>query len=71
MPASKYSRIVAEVSMEVTLFGAATVYLLVSSQMINDLLGSLVPSLSQCSWTLILGVLLCPTTWLSTPKDFW
>ncbi|XP_045138352.1 amino acid transporter AVT1J-like [Portunus trituberculatus] len=67
----KAGQIVAEVSMEVTLFGAATVYLLVSSQMINDLLGSLVPSLSQCSWTLILGVLLCPTTWLSTPKDFW
>ncbi|XP_063862619.1 uncharacterized protein LOC135101984 [Scylla paramamosain] len=67
----KAGQIVAEVSMEVTLFGAATVYLMVSSQIINDLLGSLVPSLSQCSWTLILGAVLCPSTWFSTPKDFW
>lgn len=67
----RVGEIVADVSVVLTLFGASTVYLLLSSQMLHDLLHPLIPSLTQCMWTLILGVLLCPFTWLSTPKDFW
>ncbi|KAG0713250.1 Amino acid transporter AVT1B [Chionoecetes opilio] len=63
-------QIAAEVSLTLTLSGAAIVYLLLAAQVIHDLMGAAVP-LSQCEWCLVLGVLLLPTTWLSTPKDFW
>lgn len=67
----KAGQILAEVSLGFTLFGASTVYLLLASQMVHDLLHSALPSLSQCAWNLILGVVLCPTTWFGSPKDFW
>lgn len=66
-----FCRILAEVALGLTLFGAATVYLLLASQMIRDLVHVFLSPLSQCAWNLILGVVLCPTTWFSTPKDFW
>ncbi|KAG7175976.1 Amino acid transporter AVT1A-like [Homarus americanus] len=64
-------QIVTEVALFVTLFGAGTVYLLLVSQQTHDLLYQLVPSLSQCAWTLIIGLILTPFTWLGTPKEFW
>ncbi|XP_050736641.1 uncharacterized protein LOC127008522 [Eriocheir sinensis] len=64
-------QVVAEASVLFTLFGASTVYLLLAVQMTHSLLSHYVPTLSPCAWCLILGVLLCPTTWFSTPKDFW
>ncbi|XP_076305512.1 uncharacterized protein LOC143222640 [Tachypleus tridentatus] len=52
-----------------TLFGAATVFLLLSSELIQSLGDKL--NLSFCFWILILGTILCPLMWLGTPEDFW
>ncbi|KAE8573193.1 uncharacterized protein [Halyomorpha halys] len=54
-----------------TLFGVATVYLLLASQMMHALLEDYVQELSVCVWILILAVVLTPPTWLGSPKDFW
>ncbi|UYV60431.1 hypothetical protein LAZ67_1001146 [Cordylochernes scorpioides] len=47
--------------------GAATVFLLLSAQIIQGVLGVL----TVCQWILILAAILCPLMWLGTPKDFW
>nr|XP_053633317.1 uncharacterized protein LOC128689205 [Cherax quadricarinatus] len=67
----KAGQIVTEISLGLTLFGAGTVYLLLISQLVYDLLAQLVPNISQCAWCLIIGLTLIPFTWLATPKDFW
>ncbi|XP_042856751.1 uncharacterized protein LOC122243308 [Penaeus japonicus] len=61
---------VAEVALNVTLFGASTVFLLLATQMIHALTSSLI-DLTVCEWTLIIGGVLTPLTWMGTPKDFW
>lgn len=53
-----------------TLFGAGTVYLLLSSQIIQDLFENIIPNFGFCTWFLIIAALLCPAMWLGTPKDF-
>ncbi|XP_033607702.1 amino acid transporter AVT1A isoform X2 [Cryptotermes secundus] len=53
-----------------TLFGAGTVYLLLSSQIIQDLFENIIPNVGFCTWFLIIAALLCPAMWLGTPKDF-
>lgn len=53
-----------------TLFGAGTVYLLLSSQIIRELLEHIIPNVGFCIWFLIIAALLCPAMWLGTPKDF-
>lgn len=54
-----------------TLFGVATVYLLLASQMMYTLISEYVQELSFCVWILILAIVLTPPTWLGSPKDFW
>ncbi|KAJ8969159.1 hypothetical protein NQ314_001900 [Rhamnusium bicolor] len=53
-----------------TLFGAGTVYLLLSAQIIQSLLRNVVPNISSCLYFLIIAVCLIPVMWLSSPKDF-
>lgn len=52
-----------------TLFGVATVFLLLASQLIGSLAEKW--GISFCYWVLILAVILCPIMWLGTPEDFW
>ncbi|KAG8184418.1 hypothetical protein JTE90_004588 [Oedothorax gibbosus] len=52
-----------------TLFGVATVFILLSSQLIGSLAASL--NISFCYWILILAAFLWPLMWLGTPEDFW
>ena len=54
-----------------TLFGAGTVYLLLSSQILQKLLKDLFPNQSFCFWFLIIALILTPAMWLGSPKDFW
>ncbi|XP_063591483.1 uncharacterized protein LOC134768594 [Penaeus indicus] len=61
---------VAEVALNLTLFGASTVFLLLATQMIHSITASLI-NLTACEWTLIIGGVLTPLTWMGTPKDFW
>ncbi|XP_033113774.1 amino acid transporter AVT1J-like [Anneissia japonica] len=51
-----------------TLFGVSTVFLLIASENIQSLISH---SLSFCAWLPVIAAILCPFTWLGTPKDFW
>nr|CAD7437485.1 unnamed protein product [Timema bartmani] len=54
-----------------TLFGAGTVYLLLASQILQELLEDLLPNIGLCVWFFIISVLLCFPMWFGSPKDFW
>lgn len=56
---------------QITLFGAGTVYVLIASQMIRELLRPILPSVNFCLCFVIFAALLTPATWLGSPKDFW
>ncbi|XP_052090183.1 uncharacterized protein LOC127726769 [Mytilus californianus] len=58
-------------SINFTLFGASTVYLILASENIEDLMSDVTKDISFCYWLLILGGILTPITCLGTPKDFW
>ncbi|KAG1705781.1 Amino acid transporter AVT1D [Nymphon striatum] len=60
-------------SVDVTLFGASTVFLLLGSQLTQSLAFSSAShvDVSYCYWVLIFGACLAPIMWLGTPKDFW
>ena len=60
-------RIVALISVFVTLFGSSIVYLILMASFLTDL----VPALSVCEWLLVVTAVVLPLTWLGTPKDFW
>ncbi|XP_071941763.1 uncharacterized protein [Antedon mediterranea] len=51
-----------------TLFGVSTVFLLIASENIQSLFTG---GISFCAWLPIIAAVLCPFTWLGTPKDFW
>ncbi|XP_063244855.1 uncharacterized protein LOC134546192 [Bacillus rossius redtenbacheri] len=55
---------------QLTLFGAGTVYLLIASQIAKELAQGMAPSIGYCLWFLIICLLLCPPMWLGSPKDF-
>jgi len=55
---------------QVTLFGAGTVYLIMASELMTDLMKYLLP-FGPCSWVVILAVFLLPAMWLGSPMDFW
>ncbi|XKL63514.1 hypothetical protein PGB90_005878 [Kerria lacca] len=54
-----------------TLFGTGTVYLLLASSIIQELLQTMISGINNCIWFLIFATLLCIPMWLGTPKDFW
>ncbi|CAG2219090.1 SLC32A [Mytilus edulis] len=58
-------------SINFTLFGASTVYLILASENIEDLMSDITKDISFCYWLLILGAILTPITCLGTPADFW
>ncbi|XP_055332577.1 uncharacterized protein LOC129584441 [Paramacrobiotus metropolitanus] len=65
-------RIAVSICMNITLFGAGTVFLLLAAENMKTLfcnLGGI--AISQCYWILIVAAVLCPILWLGTPKDFW
>lgn len=64
------SRLVS-ICIQCTLFGAGTVYLLLASQIMQELLLDVFPDFSFCFWFLLIAVLLTPAMWLGSPKDFW
>lgn len=53
-----------------TLFGAGTVYLILSSQIFQELLSSVFPNASFCFWFILIAIVLTPPMWLGSPKDF-
>lgn len=55
--------------MDISLFGAALVFLLLCSDLISLLLRPYI-DISFCKLIVILGCVLCPLTWLGSPQDF-
>uniref|UniRef100_A0A6A7GB99 Lysine histidine transporter 2-like n=1 Tax=Hirondellea gigas TaxID=1518452 RepID=A0A6A7GB99_9CRUS len=46
-------------------------YCIAFTILIGGMLNRLVPTLSICEWILIVTLILCPATFLESPKDFW
>jgi len=61
------------VAQNVTLVGVTTVFLILSGDLLQALLGPYEPVVlgSHCWCTLLTGAVLLPLSWLGTPKDFW
>lgn len=45
-------------------------YLILSSQIFQELLSDIFPSASFCFWFLLIAIILTPPMWLGSPKDF-
>ena len=46
------------------------VYVLLSAELIRDLVKP-VFDMTECYWILVIAAVLCPCTFLGSPKDFW
>nr|BAN20757.1 vesicular inhibitory amino acid transporter, putative [Riptortus pedestris] len=67
----KYGRYLVTVCNSVCLFGVGTVFIILASQIFEELLSDIAPKITFCLWLLIIGALLTPLSWLGSPKDFW
>ena len=67
-----FCRHVVSVAIIVTLFGASTVFMLLSAQNVQSVLDDTAHvHISFCYWLIIIAALLVPLSWLGTPNDFW
>ncbi|XP_014247204.1 amino acid transporter AVT1A-like isoform X1 [Cimex lectularius] len=67
----RWGSVLVSASIQITLFGAGIVYLLLASQIVQDLMKPLVPKLTFCTWFIIFAIIITPPMWLGSPKDFW
>ncbi|KAJ8315272.1 hypothetical protein KUTeg_007422 [Tegillarca granosa] len=67
----KFGRYLVSFSINFTLFGVSTVFLLLASENVQALIDDLHKDVSFCYWLMILAAILTPVVWLGTPKDFW
>ncbi|XP_048769154.1 uncharacterized protein LOC125675475 isoform X2 [Ostrea edulis] len=68
----KTGRYVVSFSINFTLFGVSTVFLLLASENVHDLIKDWTETdVSFCIWLVILAAVICPLTWFGTPADFW
>ncbi|XP_035662326.1 amino acid transporter AVT1J-like isoform X1 [Branchiostoma floridae] len=70
----KVGKVAVSVCVNITLFGVATVFLLLAAENLQTLVQDLSPhnsTFSFCFWLIILAGALTPFTWLGSPKDFW
>ena len=58
-------------SINFTLFGVATVFLILAAENIEDMISHTNADISFCYWIIILAFVLMPFVCLGTPKDFW
>jgi vesicular inhibitory amino acid transporter len=56
--------------MDITRFGASTVFLLLTAGLIKNVVQNLI-HIGICSWIPIVGALLTPIIWCGSPADFW
>ncbi|KAJ0183585.1 hypothetical protein K1T71_000008 [Dendrolimus kikuchii] len=61
--------VVVSMALIVTLFGASVVYLLLAAQIVEQIFLSLIPTLTVCTWYLIVAGAMTPLLFLGTPKD--
>ena len=57
--------------MDLSLFGATVVVLILASQNVMSLFRALNIDISFCYWCIVLAAVLAPVSWLGSPKDFW
>ncbi|XP_014248176.1 amino acid transporter AVT1A-like isoform X2 [Cimex lectularius] len=67
----KWGSVLVSASIQITLFGIGIVYLLLASQIIQDLLRPFLHQLTFCTLFIIFSLLITPPMWLGSPKDFW
>lgn len=67
----KFGRYLVSFSINFTLFGVATVFLILAADNISDMLRNADVHVSFCYWIIILAFVLMPFVCLGTPKDFW
>ncbi|KAK9892898.1 hypothetical protein WA026_022578 [Henosepilachna vigintioctopunctata] len=61
---------VVTISIRITLFGAGTVNLLLAAQIFQEILGIFFPTITSCSYFLVMAVCVTPLMWLGSPKHF-
>lgn len=66
----RWGRNLVSACVQITLFGAGVVYLLLASQMFQELLEPFIPNVTYCSWFLLFALMITPPMWLGSPKDF-
>lgn len=67
----KWGSIIVSGCIQFTLFGAGIVYLLLASQITQELLSDVLPQIKFCLWYVLIALILTPAMWLGSPKDFW
>ncbi|KAF0293885.1 Amino acid transporter AVT1A [Amphibalanus amphitrite] len=65
----KKTRILASVGIFVNQFGGSIVYVLLSAELLEGLVGK--DRLTYCVWILVVAGVLLPLSFLGSPKDFW
>uniref|UniRef100_F1L368 Vacuolar amino acid transporter 4 n=1 Tax=Ascaris suum TaxID=6253 RepID=F1L368_ASCSU len=67
-----FIKLIVTVCIDITQFGIAVVYVLLSAKNIHDFLGAFFETdFSFCYVVLIVGACLLPVTFLKSPQDFW
>ncbi|XP_043234586.1 amino acid transporter AVT1B-like [Amphibalanus amphitrite] len=61
----------ASVAIFINQFGSGVVYVLLSAELIRDLVQSAGFDMVECYWILVIAAILTPCTFLGSPKDFW
>lgn len=67
----KFGRYLVSFSINFTLFGVATVFLILAAENIEDMISHTNVDILFCYWIIILAFVLMPFVCLGTPKDFW
>ncbi|KAK9499355.1 hypothetical protein O3M35_002404 [Rhynocoris fuscipes] len=66
-----WGRYLVSACVQITLFGAGIVYLLLASQNVQDLMKPIFPQVTFCTWFIIFALVIIVPMWLGSPKDFW
>ncbi|KAG8295869.1 amino acid transporter AVT1C-like [Homalodisca vitripennis] len=67
----RWGSLLVSICMQCTLFGASVVFLLMSAQIVQELLKEVLPQVGYCKWFLLFAAAITPPMWLGSPKDFW
>lgn len=66
----KWMKNICAATMDIQLFGGAIVFLLLSAELTSTLVQTHI-HITFCDFIVIIGIVLCPFTWLKSPHNFW
>ena len=58
------------IALNLTLFGGATVFLILTSDIVGSIVSQIIKSFSICGWIPIVGLIMTPMTYFGSPQDF-